>query len=162
MSDNEQMTTGINYDLLVEDSLRNVTRGALAIAEHAGLPGEAHFYITFKTTHEGVEMNPELVKGDGDELTIVLQHQYWDLKVEERSFSVTLSFSGKPEPLIIPYAAITQFTDPSAGFSLQFDVQEGESDEDDMTDELSPEAEEETSAEIVSLDSFRSRGKEDN
>ncbi len=161
MSDNEQMTTGINYDLLVEDSLRNVTRGALAIAEHAGLPGEAHFYITFKTTHDGVEVNPELVKGEGDELTIVLQHQYWDLKVEERSFSGTLSFSAKPERLGIPHPAIPQSRDRSAGFSLQFDVQEGDSDEGDIMDDASSEAAEETSAEIVSLDSFRSRGKED-
>ena len=159
MSDDDMTQSGINYDLLVEDSLRNVTRAALAIAEHAGLPGEAHFYITFKTDYEGVKVNPDLAKGDDTELTIVLQHQYWDLSVQERFFTVTLSFSGAPETLVIPYAAITQFTDPSAGFSLQFDVdnvmdEEGEA----ISSDDSPSADEkdkESSAEIVSLDSFR-------
>ena len=159
MSDDDMTQSGINYDLLVEDSLRNVTRAALAIAEHAGLPGEAHFYITFKTDYEGVKVNPDLAKGDDTELTIVLQHQYWDLSVQERFFTVTLSFSGVPETLVIPYAAITQFTDPSAGFSLQFDVdnvmdEEGEA----ISSDDSPSADEkdkESSAEIVSLDSFR-------
>ena len=161
MSDDDMTQSGINYDLLVEDSLRNVTRAALAIAEHAGLPGEAHFYITFKTNYEGVKVNPDLAKGDESELTIVLQHQYWDLSVQERFFTVTLSFSGVPETLVIPYAAITQFTDPSAGFSLQFDVdnvidEEGapiSSDEASSTDAK----DEESSAEIVSLDSFRNK-----
>ena len=159
MSDNEMPQTGINYDLLVEDSLRNVTRAALAIAEHAGLPGEAHFYITFKTDYDGVKVNPDLAKDDEKELTIVLQHQYWDLSVQERFFTVTLSFSGVPETLVIPYAAITQFTDPSAGFSLQFDVDNVPDDEENDTAaddaQTSDEASAENSAEIVSLDSFR-------
>jgi len=157
MSENDLTQSGINYDLLVEDSLRNVTRAALAIAEHAGLPGEAHFYITFKTDYDGVKVNPDLAKGDETELTIVLQHQYWDLSVQERFFTVTLSFSGVPETLVIPYAAITQFTDPSAGFSLQFDVDNVPVDEQD-TDEAATSSdakESESSAEIVSLDSFR-------
>ena len=157
MSENDLTQSGINYDLLVEDSLRNVTRAALAIAEHAGLPGEAHFYITFKTDYDGVKVNPDLAKGDETELTIVLQHQYWDLSVQERFFTVTLSFSGVPETLVIPYAAITQFTDPSAGFSLQFDVDNVPIDDQD-TDEAaasSDEKDSESSAEIVSLDSFR-------
>ena len=159
MSDNEMPQTGINYDLLVEDSLRNVTRAALAIAEHAGLPGEAHFYITFKTDYDGVKVNPDLAKDDEKELTIVLQHQYWDLSVQERFFTVTLSFSGVPETLVIPYAAITQFTDPSAGFSLQFDVDNVPDDEENDTAaddaQTSDKASAENSAEIVSLDSFR-------
>ena len=157
MSENDLTQSGINYDLLVEDSLRNVTRAALAIAEHAGLPGEAHFYITFKTDYDGVKVNPDLAKGDETELTIVLQHQYWDLSVQERFFTVTLSFSGVPETLVIPYAAITQFTDPSAGFSLQFDVDNVPIDEQD-TDEATASGDDkqsDASAEIVSLDSFR-------
>ena len=157
MSENDLTQSGINYDLLVEDSLRNVTRAALAIAEHAGLPGEAHFYITFKTDYDGVKVNPDLAKSDETELTIVLQHQYWDLSVQERFFTVTLSFSGVPETLVIPYAAITQFTDPSAGFSLQFDVDNAPLDEQD-TDEAATSGDEkdsDASAEIVSLDSFR-------
>ena len=158
MSDDDMTQSGINYDLLVEDSLRNVTRAALAIAEHAGLPGEAHFYITFKTDYDGVKVNPELAKGDDQELTIVLQHQYWDLSVQERFFTVTLSFSGVPETLVIPYAAITQFTDPSAGFSLQFDVDNLSENEDeslDTNDAPTNESDTESTAEIVSLDSFR-------
>ena len=159
MSENDLTQSGINYDLLVEDSLRNVTRAALAIAEHAGLPGEAHFYITFKTDYDGVKVNPDLAKGDETELTIVLQHQYWDLSVQERFFTVTLSFSGVPETLVIPYAAITQFTDPSAGFSLQFDVDNVPLDEQEIDEATtsSDEKDSEASAEIVSLDSFRNK-----
>lgn len=159
MSENDLTQSGINYDLLVEDSLRNVTRAALAIAEHAGLPGEAHFYITFKTDYDGVKVNPDLAKGDETELTIVLQHQYWDLSVQERFFTVTLSFSGVPETLVIPYAAITQFTDPSAGFSLQFDVDNVPLDEQEIDEAAtsSDEKNSEASAEIVSLDSFRNK-----
>ena len=159
MSENDLTQSGINYDLLVEDSLRNVTRAALAIAEHAGLPGEAHFYITFKTDYDGVKVNPDLAKGDETELTIVLQHQYWDLSVQERFFTVTLSFSGVPETLVIPYAAITQFTDPSAGFSLQFDVDNVPLDEQEIDEAAtsSDEKDSEASAEIVSLDSFRNK-----
>ena len=159
MSENDLTQSGINYDLLVEDSLRNVTRAALAIAEHAGLPGEAHFYITFKTDYDGVKVNPDLAKGDETELTIVLQHQYWDLSVQERFFTVTLSFSGVPETLVIPYAAITQFTDPSAGFSLQFDVDNVPLDEQEIDEAAtsSNEKDSEASAEIVSLDSFRNK-----
>ena len=77
-------------------------RGALSIAEHVSLPGDSHFFITFRTDAKGVCINQNLVKEDENDLTIVIQHQYWDLKVEEDSFSVTLSFSGKPEALLFP------------------------------------------------------------
>ena len=176
MSDNFHDQAGINYELLVEDSLRNVVRGALMIAEHAGLPGESHFFITFKTDHPGVEMNKGLVKGDEKELTIVIQHQYWDLEVKDSHFSVTLSFSGNPETLVIPFAAVSQFTDPSVGFGLQFGVMDDDESDNDSADikaidqkgddgpktgKENPADGTDDSAEIVSLDSFRNRPKSD-
>ena len=174
MSDNEQHISGINYELLVDDSMRNVLRGALTIAEHVGLPGESHFFITFRTDFAGVEINQGLVKTGENELTIVIQHQFWDLKVEETRFQVTLSFSGKPETLVIPFAAVTQFSDPSVGFGLQFGTLEDYHDDDDEpartggaiqalehVDDDATQAngtQRDESAEIVSLDSFRNRG----
>lgn len=114
------LTSSINYELLVEDSLRTVVRGALAIVQEYGLPGECHFYITFRTQAPGVEMDEALKSGNPHEMTIVLQHQFWDLSVEENQFSVGLSFSGVQHNLVIPFSAITHFTDPSVGFGLQF------------------------------------------
>ena len=119
MSDSEG-TSSINYELLVEDSLRTVVRGALAIVQEYGLPGECHFYITFRTQAEGVEMEESLKNSNPNEMTIVLQHQFWDLTVEEDHFSVGLSFSGVQHNLLIPFSAVTHFTDPSVGFGLQF------------------------------------------
>ncbi len=114
------LTSSINYELLVEDSLRTVVRGALAIVQEYGLPGECHFYITFRTQANGVEMDDTLKSGNPHEMTIVLQHQFWDLTVEEDYFSVGLSFSGVQHDLVIPFSAVTHFTDPSVGFGLQF------------------------------------------
>ena len=114
------LTSSINYELLVEDSLRTVVRGALAIVQEYGLPGECHFYITFRTQANGVEMDESLKSGNPNEMTIVLQHQFWDLTVEEDHFSVGLSFSGVQHNLLIPFSAVTHFTDPSVGFGLQF------------------------------------------
>ena len=114
------LTSSINYELLVEDSLRTVVRGALAIVQEYGLPGECHFYITFRTQADGVEMDESLKNGNPNEMTIVLQHQFWDLTVEEDHFSVGLSFSGVQHNLLVPFSAVTHFTDPSVGFGLQF------------------------------------------
>ena len=119
MSDSDQ-NSSINYELLVEDSLRTVVRGALAIAQEYGLPGECHFYITFRTQAVGVQLDDTLKHGNPEEMTIVLQHQFWDLTVEENQFSVGLSFSGIQHQLVIPFSAVTHFTDPSVGFGLQF------------------------------------------
>ncbi len=110
----------INYELLVEDALRTVVRGALSIAQHAGLPGESHFYVTFLTNASGVSIAESLKAVNPEEMTIVLQHQFWDLEVFEDKFHVTLSFSGAHQLLIIPFSAVTHFTDPSVGFGLQF------------------------------------------
>ena len=119
MSDSDQASS-INYELLVEDSLRAVVRGALAIVQEYGLPGESHFYITFHTQAAGVSLDDTLKEGNQQEMTIVLQHQFWDLIVEETQFSVGLSFSGVQHQLVIPFSAVTHFTDPSVGFGLQF------------------------------------------
>ena len=174
MSDNDEHISGINYELLVDDSMRNVVRGALTIAEHVGLPGDSHFFITFRTDMSGVSLNENLVKKGENELTIVIQHQFWDLKVTDSDFSVTLSFSGKPETLVIPFASITQFSDPSVGFGLQFGALEDLDDEQDedgalqaLQDHTKDDSKEtgdpitDETAEIVSLDSFRKRPKTD-
>ncbi len=118
--DDTEPKAAINYELLVEDALRTVVRGSLALAEHEGLPGDSHFYITFQTTADGVQMSETLKAANPQEMTIVLQHQFWDLNVSESHFSVTLSFSGVHHNLNIPFSAVTHFNDPSVGFGLQF------------------------------------------
>ena len=119
MDDTEQKAA-IDYELLVEDALRTVVRGSLALVEHEGLPGDSHFYISFQTTADGVQMSETLKEANPQEMTIVLQHQFWDLHVSESHFSVTLSFSGVHHNLNVPFSAVTHFTDPSVGFGLQF------------------------------------------
>jgi hypothetical protein len=110
----------LRYDRMVERALRSVVREALEHAAANGLPGDHHFYMTFATRYPGVDI-PEYLKDQyPDEMTIVLQYQYYGLEVEEDRFSVTLSFSGKHERLSLPLAAITTFADPSVNFALQF------------------------------------------
>ncbi|MEX0921888.1 MAG: ClpXP protease specificity-enhancing factor SspB [Rhodovibrionaceae bacterium] len=115
----------LRYDLMVEDALRGVVKAALKEAAQGGLSGEHHFYITFKTGHAGVDIPQTLRERYPDEMTIVLQHQFWDLIVEEERFSVTLSFDGKADPLRIPFDSVVAFADPSVKFGLQFG-QDGE------------------------------------
>lgn len=110
----------IRYDLMVQEALRHVIKEALTLAANDGLPGEHHYYITFNTTHPGVEMPDSLRTQYPDEMTIVLQHQFWQLDVGETEFSVTLSFSGIPQTLTVPYTAVTAFADPHVRFGLQF------------------------------------------
>ena len=161
MNDDGQEFTGLNYELLVEDSLRMVVRAALQITEISGLPGETHFYIAFKTGHPGVTMDESLRAQHPDTITIVLQHQFADLIVADDSFTVTLFFAGKPSTMTVPFAAVTSFNDPSVGFGLQFgadDDAEEDSDDEVVTDVSADDAaaaETAGSAEVVSLDSFR-------
>jgi uncharacterized protein len=110
----------MRYDKMVETALRGVVREALAGAAKQGLPGNHHFYVTFKTRFLGVGIADHLAARYPDEMTIVLEHQFWDLAVEDARFSVTLSFANKPERLTIPFAAVTAFADPSVKFGLQF------------------------------------------
>jgi len=116
----------LRYDRMVEHALRSVVRKALAEAAQRGLPGEHHFYITFHTDRAGVGIADWLRQQYPQEMTIVLQHQFWDLLVEEERFAVTLSFGGRHERLDIPFAAITAFADPSVKFGLQFEASEEE------------------------------------
>lgn len=114
----------LRYDLMVQDALKGVVRKILSEASRDGLPGEHHFYITFRTTAPGVRLSQRLREKHAEEMTIVLQHQFWDLNVSEHAFEVGLSFSGVPERLLIPYDAITTFFDPSVQFGLKFETQE--------------------------------------
>ncbi len=108
------------YENMVEDALRGVAREALKRAARDGLRGGHHFYITFRTGAAGVELPPQLLAKFPEEMTIVLQHQFWGLDIGDHAFSVTLSFSNRMERLTIPFAAITTFADPSVKFGLQF------------------------------------------
>ncbi|MGA8759244.1 MAG: ClpXP protease specificity-enhancing factor SspB [Stellaceae bacterium] len=108
------------YEKMVEDALRGVAREALKRAARDGLRGGHHFYITFRTGAPGVELPPQLLAKFPEEMTIVLQHQFWGLEVGDHAFSVKLSFSSRMERLTIPLAAITTFADPSVKFGLQF------------------------------------------
>jgi uncharacterized protein len=114
----------LRYDLMVQDALKGVVRKILIEAGRDGLPGEHHFYITFRTTAPGVRVSQRLRDKHPDEMTIVLQHQFWDLNVSEHAFEVGLSFSGVPERLLIPFDAVTTFFDPSVQFGLKFEPQE--------------------------------------
>jgi len=110
----------LRYDKMVESALRGVVREALARAASSGLPGAHHFYITFRTRFPGLAIPDYLSQQYPDEMTVVLEHQFWDLEVSEQCFSVTLSFQNKPERLTIPFDAITAFADPAVKFGLQF------------------------------------------
>lgn len=111
----------IRYDILAQDALRGVVRKVLADAAKQGLPGEHHFFVTFDTCAEGVRLSQRMRAQYPKEMTIVLQHQFWDLVVSEESFEVGLSFGGIPERLSVPFAAVKQFHDPSVEFGLQFE-----------------------------------------
>jgi hypothetical protein len=111
---------GLRYDRMVERALRGVMHDALVHAAKHGLPGAHHFYITFRTDHAKVQIDQSLKTRFPQEMTIVLQHQFWDLGVEHDGFVVTLSFNNVPQRLNIPFAAVTAFTDPSVNFGLQF------------------------------------------
>jgi uncharacterized protein len=112
----------IRYDLLTQDALRGVIRVVLTDVAVKGLPGDHHFYITFDTRVDGVRLSGRLKASYPEEMTIVLQHQFWDLTVGEDEFDVGLAFHGIPERLHIPFRAIKAFMDPSVQFGLQFAV----------------------------------------
>lgn len=116
-------TDFIRYDILTQEALRGVVRTVLTDAAAKGLPGEHHFYINIDTRADGVKISPRLAAQYPEEMTIVLQHQFWDLSVHDDMFEVGLSFNGIPERLIVPLAAIKGFFDPSVQFGLQFAVE---------------------------------------
>jgi len=137
MAVNDDVTT-FHYDRMVENALRGVLRDALKVVEsQGGLPGEHHFYITFDTTRSGVVMPDRLRAQHPQDMTIVLQNQFWDLRVFDDALEVTLSFNRKRERLRVPFATVTAFADPHASFGLQFQTEvdgEGDDEEDGPAD----------------------------
>lgn len=170
----------LRYDQMLQRALRGVLREALSEVAARGLPGDHHLYITFRTGAAGVELPDYLKTRFPDEMTIVLQHEFWGLEVEEVSFGVTLSFSGRSERLTIPFSAVIAFADPSVRFGLQFEpsaadkggadktgaptVTEGESaplsgqDSGEAKEEAADGEEDDTEdAKVVTLDRFRKK-----
>lgn len=163
----------IRYDLLVQDALKGVVRHVLIDAAANGLPGDHHFYISFRTDHPGVRISQRLREKHPEEMTIVLQHQFWDLGITEHSFEVGLSFSGIPERLLVPFEALTGFWDPAVDFGLKFELSTVESADNDAEEEMEAADEEpapapaaaaaaadaagEDGARVVSLDAFRKK-----
>ena len=145
----------LRYDQMVDQALRDVVRQALGAIASAGLPGEHHFYITFRTTHPGVELATRLREKYAEEMTIVVQHQFWDLLVEAERFAISLSFDGRRERIAVPYAALVSFADPSVKFGLQF--QSGAADAGGAAPPPAAVADEEPGADVVNLDAFRSK-----
>ncbi len=125
----------IRYDLQVQDALRGVVRKVLADAAREGLPGEHHFYITFRTLAPGVKLSSRLREQYPNEMTIILQHQFWDLQVDDEGFDVGLHFKNVPERLHVPFEAIAGFYDPSVQFGLKFEVSDEDNDEDVVGEE---------------------------
>jgi len=147
------------YDKMVERAMRTVVREALTKAATNGLPGQHHFYISFRTGFPGVRISEALQQRCPEDMTIVLQHQFWGLAVHRESFEVSLSFSGVQEKLVIPYAAITGFVDPSVKFGLQFkpDMEAAEKMGVLAAPSPKPAQPHEGPAEIVALDAFRKK-----
>jgi uncharacterized protein len=115
----ETTVPGIDYRALLQDALVGVVRNVLRQVALDGIPGEHHFFLSFRTETPGVEMSARLFRQHPQEMTIVLQHQYWNLQVDDNAMSVTLKFGGAPERLVIPFAAMTAFVDPSVPFGLR-------------------------------------------
>jgi hypothetical protein len=161
---------GMDYSQMVEDALKGVVRAAMETASTDGLHGNHHFYVTFLTRHDGVELPDHLLDRYPNDITIVLQHQFWDMQVGDDAFEVSLSFNKLPTRIRVPWDAITSFADPSVQFGLQFQTQGGvvlAGDEADLEDavegDLDPsgdtpaESAEEKAGEVVSLDAFRNK-----
>lgn len=151
----------LRYDLLIENALRDVVRQTIQKIVGGGLPGDHHFYITFLTNFPGVEIPDYLHKQYPEEMTVVLQHQFFGLTISDSSFSVTLSFNNVKERLVIPFQSITTFADPSVNFALQF-----HSSANDPAETESPPADKDSSStsptgekrgEVISLDMFRKK-----
>lgn len=165
----------MRYDLLTQNAMRGVLHDILSRAEKDGLPGEHHFFITFATCAPGVEISDALLGRHPADMTIVLQHQFWGLEVEDEGFAVSLTFNKIPERLKIPYNAIRGFYDPSVQFGLQFPSEADEERPESAIGSAPVEqfaganaegdpnmigeaiAEEDDSGEVVSLDAFRKK-----
>ena len=145
---------GFNYEEMVQEGLRNVVREALEVTVVEGLPGNHHFYIAFKTDYSGVQLADYLRERHPEEMTIVVQHQYWGLEVDAHGFYITLSFSDSQERIYVPFHALLSFMDPHAKFGLQFTpppfVEAEEKPEPQITAV-------DNSDNVVSLDTFRKK-----
>jgi hypothetical protein len=154
----------INYESLTQDAMRGMVQNLLVQIAQTGLPGEHHFYITFKTRAPNVQIADNLLASHPQEMTIVLQHQYKDLVADSEGFAVTLSFNQTPHKLYIPYAAMISFYDPSAEFGLRFSLDD-EPEDDAGADDYTAVAVAEAATEehlnsgdnIVSIDQFRDK-----
>jgi len=151
------MTDYIGYEALTQAAMRGVVREALRRARtNGGMPGDHHFYVSFLTRAPGVKIADHLVQRFPEEMTIVIQHQFWDLEVHEGHFEIVLKFSGVPQHLSIPLAAITRFVDPSVNFGLTFETRGRDAGviapAKDVTAESAPKAPTET---VVNLDAYR-------
>lgn len=156
------MARGIDYGNLMHDAMRGLIRTVMSRVADEGLPGAHHFFITVDTTHPETEMADWLLDRYPEEITLVVQHWFDNLQVDEDGFAITLNFGNSPEPLYIPFDAITTFVDPSVEFGLRFEMQrddDDDGDDPDDDDDEAPMAEdvptEERSADVVSLDKFR-------
>jgi len=163
----------LRYDRWIEDALKSVVRKALTYCQEHGLPGEHHFYITFATDHPDVIMPDSLRAQYPEEITIVIEHEYWDLEVAQDFFDVILSFNEVKTPIHVPFEAVTGFADPSVKFGLQFKMEilaeddlEDDPDEDELIlDDMPAQPDEEkTSGEpeegkdnVIALDAFRNK-----
>ena len=160
----------IGYEALMDSALRGVVREALRRVERQALVGSHHFYLTFKTNFPGVDIPQFLYEQYPDEMTIVLQHQFWDLKVEQDHFKVALTFRKLPAELVIPFAALTAFVDPGVQFGLQFKIADAEASQTPLSLSPTPGPQAPSTVlaeppaekpvvpgEVVSLDAFRKK-----
>nr|WP_241094935.1 ClpXP protease specificity-enhancing factor SspB [Marinicauda algicola] len=146
----------MGYGKLAQEALRGVVRQAVArAAGPQGLPGSHHFYISFKTTDPGCDLDEALIKSYPDEMTIVLEHQFWDLAADDDGFEVTLKFGGVPKYLKVPWRAVTRFHDPAVNFQLYFEYEPPSGDDLAARPEAQAQAQGENT--VVSLDSFRKK-----
>lgn len=159
------MTDYIGYDALTQAAMRGVVREAIRQAAVNGAPpGDHHFYISFRTRAPGVKIADQLVERFPDEMTIVIQHQFWDLEVHDGHFEIVLKFSGVPQHLSIPFAAMTRFVDPAVNFGVNFEEARSGADQDIVSPDIETKDEPGAPAEktgsggsdtVVSLDAFR-------
>lgn len=150
----------IPYDEIVQEALRDVVGRVLGEVERSGgLPGDHHFYITFKTRMPGVEIPKHLIERFPEEMTVVIQNRFWDLKVEQSAFSVGLSFGGVPASLRVPFAAVTDFVDPAVDFSLKFQSSGAETvpEEHDEAENDAPAGASEDASNVVNVDFTRKK-----
>ena len=155
----------IDYDTIVENALRIVVKKSLEILRDNGFNNDQHFFISFNSKFPGVKIPPELLTDNNDnEIKIILQHQFWDLTIDDEKFSVTLSFNSKKKNIIVPFESIFSFSDPSVGFSLQFKKEIPKNEENSSIKQKDDEVKNiqvsNKEAEILSLDAFRSKKKD--